>query len=109
VVPALALLVIFSVLVLVRQALSPEARTQRFYTRIRQQPESTLELLDTEYSRTHGAPGLLLNLANRSRSEQNMALANLADGLFLLTARPDAALAIINGALENAHQQQLPW
>ncbi len=38
-----------------------------------------------------------------------MALANLADGLFLLTARPDAALAIINGALENAHQQQLPW
>jgi hypothetical protein len=107
--PAILVLVLVSLVILVRQALTAEARTRRFYNRMKQQPAATLELLAQRYEKTNGAPGFLLNLANRARSEKNQPLANLADGLFLLTARPAAALPIINGALGSARTLQPAW
>lgn len=107
--PLLVVLVIFSLVVLVRQALTPEGRARIAYNRMKQNSAATLELLDAEYRRSSGSPGLLLNLANRARQEKNANLANLVDGLFLLTARPDAGLPIINSALDQARQQEPPW
>ncbi len=106
---ALAALLGLSTLFLARQALSPESRARRLYGRIRQQPAATLELIEKGYQRSSGEPGLLLSLANRARGDQNLDLANLVDGLFLLSARPEAGLAIVNGALENAQHQEPVW
>ncbi len=106
---ALAAVLGLSTLFFARQALSPESRARRLYGRIRQQPAATLELIEKAYQRSAGEPGLLLSLANRARGDKNMELANLADGLFLLSARPEAGLAIINGALDSAQQLQPVW
>ncbi|MCI0393571.1 MAG: PQQ-binding-like beta-propeller repeat protein, partial [Chloroflexi bacterium] len=94
---------------LARQASSPAAQVGRFYQRVKQQPFLSLELLDAEYSRTGGSPDFLLNLANKARLERNYLLASLADGLFLLAARPEAALPIITNALDEATQAQPEW
>ena len=107
--PILISLVLVSALILIRQSLSTEARTGRFYNRLKQQPASTLEQFSAEYSRTGGSPDFLLNLANRARVDGNRALANLADGVFLLETRPAAALPIINSALHLAKGRDVPW
>ncbi|MDX1687313.1 MAG: AAA family ATPase [Candidatus Promineifilaceae bacterium] len=107
--PILISLVLLSALILIRQSLSTEARTGRFYSRLKQQPAATLQQFSAEYSRTGGSPGFLLNLANRARVDGNRALANLADGLFLLKTRPAAALPIINNALNQAKGRDVPW
>jgi hypothetical protein len=116
---AITLALVFSGAILMRQARSPEMRVRRFYKRLKQTPEASLELLEKEYNRTGGSPDFLLNLANRARQDQigpaqlgkrlNRPLASLADGLFLLAARPAAALPIIQGALDEAAELQLFW
>ncbi|MFZ0546325.1 MAG: PQQ-binding-like beta-propeller repeat protein, partial [Candidatus Promineifilaceae bacterium] len=93
----------------IRQSLSPSARVRRFYQKIRQQPALTLISLEEEYTRTSGSPDFLLNLANMARQDNDQVLASLADGLFLLDARPDAALPIIIGALEEAGRLSITW
>lgn len=107
--PILVALVLLSVLILVRQSLSTEARTGRFYNRLKQQPAATLQQFSAEYARTGGSPGFLLYLANRARVDGNRALANLADGVFLLETRPAAGLPIINNALDLAKGSDVPW
>lgn len=116
---AIAVALVFSGAIFVRQTRSPEMKVRRFYKRLKQAPESSLELLEREYNQTAGSPDFLLNLANRARQDQsgpahlgkqmNRPLASLADGLFLLAARPAAALPIIQGALEEAAELQLFW
>lgn len=93
----------------IRQSTSPSARVRRFYQKVRQQPAQTLLLLEEEYTRTSGSPDFLLNLANMARQDNDQVLASLADGLFLLEARPDAALPIIIGALEEAGHLNITW
>ena len=107
--PILISLVLLSGLILVRQSLSTEARTGRFYNRLKQQPAATLQQFSAEYTRTGGSPDFLLNLANRARLDGDRALANLADGVFLLETRPAAALPIINSALNLADGRDVPW
>jgi len=107
--PILISLVLLSALILVRQSLSTEARTGRFYNRLKQQPAATLQQFSAEYTRSAGSPGFLLNLANRARVDGDRALANLADGVFLLETRPAAALPIINNALTLAKGRDVPW
>jgi hypothetical protein len=107
--PAIVTILLFSGVLLLRQAISIPARTARFYRRVKQQPANTLELLDGQYARSGGSPDFLLTLANRARGDANSPLANLANGLFLLAARPDAALPIITGALMEAEQAAIPW
>jgi outer membrane protein assembly factor BamB len=92
-----------------RQARSPAAQASRFFRRLRQQPTLTLELMESEYQRTGGAPDLFLNLAGRARQEPNNVVSNLADGLYLLNARPDAALPIIITTLEKAASATEHW
>jgi hypothetical protein len=93
----------------IRQSTSPVAKVRRFYQKIRQQPAQTLVLLEEEYTQTSGSPDFLLNLANMARQDNDPVLSSLADGLFLLEARPDAALPIINGALQEAHHLKIAW
>ncbi len=91
------------------QSRSPSARIRRFFAKIRQHPESTLTNLDAAYAETRGSPDFLLGLANRARQENAGALASLADGLFLLDARPESAPAIINLALNEAKALEPSW
>ncbi len=107
--PALIALVILSLALAVRQLYSRDAQVSRFYNRLKQQPESTLNLLDEQYRRTAGSPDFLLSLANRARRDHNQVLADLVDGLFLLSSRPDTALSILNSALAEAIKEQQPW
>ncbi len=93
----------------VRQARSPAARARRFYVRLSQKPEQTLDMLDGEYSRTNGSPYFLLNLANAARLDNNRTLSSLADGIYLLESRPEAALRIIISALEDAEAIEPQW
>jgi hypothetical protein len=95
--------------VYVRQARSPDLVARRFYRRQRLHPEATLELLEEEYNRTGGSPDFLLSLANRARREDDLILASLADGLFLLEARPESGLPVINGALDEAAGLEQSW
>lgn len=107
--PVILAIATLSLLLLIRQSLSIEARARRFYNRVKQQPAATLSLLDAEYRRTDGSPDFLLSLANRARLDNNQSLANLANGFFLLANRPDAALPIINSALADAQDSTVPW
>jgi hypothetical protein len=116
---AIMLTLLFSGAILAHQARSPEMQVRRFYKRLKQSPENSLELLEKEYNRTAGSPDFLLYLANLARQDQigpahlgkrlNRPLAGLADGLFLLAARPTAALPIIQGALEEAAELKIFW
>jgi hypothetical protein len=107
--PALVALGILTVALAVRQLHSRDAQVRRFYNKLKQQPESTLNLLDEQYRRTAGSPDFLLSLANRARRDRNQVLADLVDGLFLLSSRPDTALSILNSALADAIEEQQPW
>jgi outer membrane protein assembly factor BamB len=95
--------------VYVIQRRSPEAQMRRFHQRVLQNPDATLELLESEYVRTGGSPDFLLNLASRARRERNHILASVADGLFLLSARPESALPIINNALNEVTKMEPRW
>ena len=86
-----------------------DARVGRFYQRVRQQAANTLQLVDVVYTMTNGSPDYLLNLASRARQDGNRPLASLADGLFLLADRPEAALPVLTGALEDAENSQPVW
>jgi outer membrane protein assembly factor BamB len=92
-----------------RQIRLADGEAQRFYRQIKQQPRLALELLAMGYNQTNGSPDFLLNLANKARQDEQLALASVADGLFLLSARPDAALPIIVTALEEAEEDELQW
>ncbi|HSM57823.1 MAG TPA: PQQ-binding-like beta-propeller repeat protein [Candidatus Sulfomarinibacteraceae bacterium] len=109
IVPALAAMALFSAVFAVRQARSTSANVRRFYSRVKQQPQATLELLDEQYRRNEGSPDFLLNLANQARTDDHQVLANLADGLFLLAGRPGAALVILNSALADAEETVGDW
>ena len=93
----------------VRQSRTPAAKAKRFYMRLKQKPELTLDMLEQEYSRTDGSAYFLLNLANASRQDRNRTLTSLADGLYLLDSRPESALRIILGALDEAETERLQW
>lgn len=109
IVPALLITGLFTALVIVRQSLSTEARARRFYKRIQQQPAQTLKLLAQELRQRAGSPDFFLNLANRARGDEQPLLANLADGLFLISSRPSAAVPIVCGALVEARAQERGW
>jgi outer membrane protein assembly factor BamB len=93
----------------VRQARSPDVVAGRFFRRQRTLPEATLKLLEEEYNRTGGSPDFLLSLANRARRDGDATLASLADGLFLLAARPESGLPVINGALDEVERLGRKW
>lgn len=107
--PAALVVALLSGILVVRQALSTPARASRFFNRIKQQPANTLQLVNSQYRSEGGSPDFLLSLANRARRAGNEPLANLANGLFLLETRPEAALPIINGALNEAKEAAIPW
>ena len=109
VLPAILAVAAASLLLLIRQSLSTEAQTRRFYKRVKQQPAATLSLLDTQYTDQGGSPDFLLSLANLARVDGNPSLANLANGIFLLSTRPDTALPIISSALADAENAAVPW
>lgn len=107
--PILIVIFILTLLMLIRQSFSSEIQANRFYRRLKQNPAGTLELLEAEFNRTHGSSNFLLNLANRARLDGNLLLADLANGLFLLMLRPEAALPILNGALDGGQHLTPPW
>ncbi|MBP7998711.1 MAG: PQQ-binding-like beta-propeller repeat protein [Chloroflexi bacterium] len=92
-----------------RRTWQPDVRARRFYRRLLQQPDATLNMIKVAYNLNADAPGFLLGLANQARLEGNPALAGLVDGLFLLTGRPEAGLPIILGALEEGKQMAPIW
>jgi outer membrane protein assembly factor BamB len=106
---AIAMVGIGGTAVYFRQSRSPSARVNRFLKQVRQQPELTLELLESEYNHTGGSPDFLLNLANKARRENNEVLASLADGLYLLGSQPESALPIITLALEMSADLKPKW
>lgn len=107
--PALALMGILSVALVVRQSLSVESRARRFYRRLQQKPAQTLSLLDEQYRQMNGSADFLLSLGNRARPDRHLPLINLIDGLFLLDARPGAAIAILDSALQEAKSLSPAW
>ena len=98
----LGTLVISGGFIYLRYNRSASWQARRVYQRLKQRPQKTLDLLAAEYSHSKGSPDFLLNVGNQARQDSNRLVASLADGLFLLADRPEAALAIINAALEEA-------
>lgn len=98
-----------SAVVYLRQSNSPTARVNRFYQKVKQQPEMILELLEIEHLQSTGSPDFLLHLANKARQERDDVVASLADGLFLLASQPESALPIISSALDDAAELELKW
>lgn len=92
-----------------RQSRSPAAQVRSYFQKVRQRPEEALQLLSEHYAQTAGSPDFLLNLASRARRENDQVLASLADGLFLLPSRPESALPIIVGALEEGEKLRPSW
>jgi hypothetical protein len=106
---ALSLVGVIGAVVYVRQARSPDVLARRFFRKQRLRPENTLLLLEEEYNKRGGSPDFLLGLANAARREGHMTLASLSDGLFLLAARPESGLPVINGALDEARELEPSW
>ena len=92
-----------------RQSNSPTARVNRFYQKVKQQPDMILELLEIEHLQSTGSPEFLLHLANKARQEKDNVVASLADGLFLLASQPESALPIISSALDDASELEPKW
>lgn len=109
IVPALLLMALVSLVLVIRQLINVDARTRRFYGRLRQQPAQTLSLLDEQFREIDGSPDFLLSLGNRARPDRNLPLINLIDGLFLLHGRPGAAIAILDSALREARELSPTW
>ena len=106
---ALGLLAFVGVVAYVRQSQTPAAQADRFYDRLVQEPRKTLSLVEQKYALEDGSPDFLLQLANRARRAEDMSLANLADGLFLLANRTQAGLPIITRTLDDAAALGKPW
>ncbi|RMG99966.1 MAG: hypothetical protein D6706_04750 [Chloroflexi bacterium] len=102
------LLAILAVLFM-RQAQTPTARAQRFYRRLKQQPQHSLLLLENKYAHTGGAPNFWLHLAAQARQENDQLIAGLADALFLLADRPLVGLPIITSMLAELENQPEQW
>lgn len=84
-------------------------RTNQLYRQIRKRPTETMILLNAEYSRQQGAADFLLNLANYARRDRNSPITDLADGLYLLADRPEAALNILLKVLELVKARGQQW
>lgn len=94
---------------LIRQRWTPQGRARRAYRHLRQQPTETLVVIANLYETTAGSPDVLLSLANQARQDNNGFVAGLADGLFLLSARPGAALELINNTLHTIQDLSPSW
>ena len=105
----LALAVSGLILVLyLRQSQSPTSKARRFYRTLVQEPAATLLRIEGQYQHSNGPPDFLLSLANQARQRQDMHIANLADGLFLITNQPRAGLPIIINTLKDVRQYAHP-
>lgn len=105
----ISIVLVGGIIYMVYQRNSPTVRIRRFYQNIIHDPASTLLLFESEYNQTGGSPDFLLNLAQKARHESNDVVATLADGLFLLSARPESGLPLINKALDEADKLEPYW
>ncbi|MGH2538156.1 MAG: PQQ-binding-like beta-propeller repeat protein [Candidatus Promineifilaceae bacterium] len=92
-----------------RQNRVPNAPVRNLLRRLKLRPELALVYLEESYADHSGSPDFLLSLANQARKEERSALANMADGLFLLQARPDSAVPILVGAVQQGSQRNPAW
>ena len=106
---AIGVLLMAGLFLAVRGAQTPAAQADRFYRQIGQNPTETLTRLEARYAAVGGSPDFLLQLANRARQANDIDLANMADGLFLLPNRPQAGLSIITRTLDDLHLVGRQW
>lgn len=106
---AIGVLLTAGLFLAVRQAQTPAAQADRFYRRLGQKPTETLIRLEARYAAVDGSPDFLLQLANRARQANDVDLANMADGLFLLPNRSQAGLSIITRTLDDIHLIGRQW
>ncbi|MFQ5435729.1 MAG: AAA family ATPase, partial [Anaerolineae bacterium] len=95
--------------ILLRQTQLPTAKARRFYRQLKQHPAQTLILSENRFARVQGSPDFLLYLANEARQQSDNLIANLADGLYLLTNRPVAGLSIIINTLDMLIEVGVDW
>ncbi len=88
-------------LVLGQQRQSPRRRALRLVRLIERTPSLILHELRDRYNALKGDPSFFVNVSTIARQYQNVNLAALADGLYLVADRPTAALAVINAALDD--------
>jgi hypothetical protein len=98
---AIGILSVAGLFLFIRQSQTPGAQAGRFYQQLKQRSGETLLLLESRYALSDGSPDFLLQLANQARRSDDINVANLADGLFLLANRPQAGLSIITRTLED--------
>lgn len=96
---ATVVLLIGGSILFIRQQQSPRRRAARLVRLIERTPALTLSELRRRYNILQGDPSFFLNVSTIARQYQNSILAALADGLYLVADRPNAALAVINNAL----------
>ena len=106
---SLGVLLFGGMVVFLRQSRTPAAQAARFHRRLAAEPLQTLPLLESRYAAVNGSPDFLLQLANRARQVGDANVANLADGLFLLANRPQAALSIITRTLDDVEASGQQW
>ena len=106
---AVGVLLVAGLVFVVRGAQTPAAQADRFYRQLGQNPAETLTRLEARYAAVGGSPDFLLQLANRARQANDVDLANMADGLFLLPNRPQAGLSIITRTLDDLHLVGRQW
>ena len=92
-----------------RQPITCVTCAHRFYRQLKNQPATTLPLLEKRYNLTNASPDFLIYLASRARQSGNTLVSSLADGLFLLADRPQVGLTIILGALEQIEEMRPAW
>ena len=106
---AIGVLLMAGLFLAVRGAQTPAAQADRLYRQLGQNPTETLTRLEARYAAVGGSPDFLLQLANRARQANDIDLANMADGLFLLPNRPQAGLSIITRTLDDLHLVGRQW
>ncbi|MEM7803061.1 MAG: AAA family ATPase, partial [Chloroflexota bacterium] len=75
--------------------------SRQYLREIISQPEESLFALARVYRETGGSPDILLSLTGLVRRTEWQFLADLCDGLYLLTDRPQAGLEILSQALRD--------
>ena len=105
----LGLITAVALFAIIRQTQLPASRAHRFYRQLKNQPATTLPLLEKRYNLTNASPDFLIYLASRARQSGNTLVSSLADGLFLLADRPQVGLTIILGALEQIEEMRPAW
>ncbi len=108
---AIAFGLVGGTLVLARQRQSPRRRALRLVRLVERTPTLILNELRHQYNLLKGDPSFFVNVSTSARQYQNANLAALADGLYLVADRPNAALAVINATLaelspEISHYEQ---